>query len=357
MDRHTPRAIATQEVPLDTPVIEISNLRKTFGPKVAVDNLDLTIHAGELIGMIGPNGAGKTTTIRIVMSILFPDSGHVRVLGRDSALKSKDRIGYLPEERGLYKKMKVGAFLAYIARLKGIDAGEANRRAAEWLARLELGDVAKKRSEELSKGMQQKIQFASALIHDPDVLILDEPFSGLDPVNARMLQGFIAERRRAGKTIIFSTHQMSQAEALCDRVVMIHEGKKVLDNTPEEIRSRFDPRAVAIDPVGSVAEAERSLRSLAFVSGVIGPEGQAENGGAGGATRGGRSRQVLAQLADGVSATGSLAKLVSVVPATRAEVVRPSLEDVFVEIVKGGTLTPEERVRLLAGTRGDSSGD
>ncbi|GJQ30865.1 MAG: ABC transporter ATP-binding protein [Phycisphaerae bacterium] len=324
-----------------TYAIELRALRKAFGPRVAVDDFDLAIPTGALVGFIGPNGAGKTTTIRMVMSIIFPDRGTIKVLGRASAVESKDRIGYLPEERGLYKKMKVGAFLAYMARLKGMDGDGLDNRVQTWLERVGLGDCAKKRCEELSKGMQQKVQFISAVIHEPDLLILDEPFSGLDPVNSRVLRGLIDEQHRAGKTIIFSTHQMSQAEALCDRIVMIHQGRKVLDDTPGAIRSRFDPRAV---------ELEAGKPNVAAALGAL-PEvvsTHAHNG------------RVRVELREGVEAAEMIPRLASVTGAHRIEVVRPTLEDIFIEIVQD-TVAESERELLRAslrnGGRGDRGGD
>ncbi len=320
--------------------IEIRGLTKTFGSKVAVDSLDLTVERGSLIGLIGPNGAGKTTTIRIVMSIIFADRGELSVLGRRSAVESKDRIGYLPEERGLYRKMRVGPFLEYVARLKGVPKREAARRVREWLDKVGLADCLKKRCEELSKGMQQKVQFVASVLHEPELIILDEPFSGLDPVNSRLLRQLIDEQHKAGRTIIFSTHQMGQAEALCDRVVMIHQGKKVLDHTIPEIRSRFDPRAVLIEPV----DPSRVDGVLGGIAGVSGVEAS--------------GRSVVVHVAPGTGATELIPRLAAAIPAQRIEVLRPSLEDVFIEIVAGKGTSQDERQRLLAAMRaGDSSGD
>ncbi len=234
--------------------ISIRNLTKTFGPKLAVSNLDLDVPTGSLCGFIGPNGAGKTTTIRMIMSILFPDSGELSVLGRPSAIESKDRIGYLPEERGVYRKMKVLPFLTYMAKLKGVDSSAARQKSAEWLGKVGLGDVAKKKCEELSKGMQQKVQFISAVIHEPDLLILDEVFSGLDPLNRRLMRELIEEQHKAGRTIVFSTHAMYEAEQLCDRVFMIHRGVKVLDDTLQGIRNRFDPKTIVVEPDGHLMD-------------------------------------------------------------------------------------------------------
>lgn len=316
------------------PAIELAKLRKTFGSRVAVDDFDLVIQPGELVGFIGPNGAGKTTTIRMVMSIIFPDRGTIGVLGRASAVESKDRIGYLPEERGLYKKMKVGQFLEYVATLKGAKGDGLAQRVRTWLERVGLGDCGKKRCEELSKGMQQKVQFISAVIHEPDLLILDEPFSGLDPVNAKVLRGLIDEQHRAGKTIIFSTHQMFQAETLCDRVVMIHQGRKVIDDTPSAIRSRFDPRAVLLEPGRpNVAGALGDMPEVAAT--------HANNG------------AVTVELRDGVDAAGMIPRLATATAARRIEVVRPTLEDIFIEIVERGAAEADKEV-LRASLRGDA---
>ena len=192
-----------------TNAIEIHGVTKTFGPKTAVKDLDLVIPEHALYAFIGPNGAGKTTTIRMIMSILFPDKGEISVLGKASAVESKDRIGYLPEERGLYKKMKVGSFLNYMGRLKGMDAGPLDKTVKDWLVRMGLAETYRKKCEELSKGMQQKVQFIAAVIHKPDLIILDEPFSGLDPVNRKLLRDLIDQERQRGCTLIFSTHAMA----------------------------------------------------------------------------------------------------------------------------------------------------
>ncbi|MBX3386922.1 MAG: ATP-binding cassette domain-containing protein [Phycisphaeraceae bacterium] len=248
--------------------VSISNVRKSFGSKVAVDDLNLEIPSGSLCGFIGPNGAGKTTTIRMVMSIIFPDRGDIRVLGKASAMESKDRIGYLPEERGVYRKMKVAPFLRYIARLKGVDGPAAAKRSADWLERVGLAESAGRRCEELSKGMQQKVQFIASVIHEPELLILDEVFSGLDPVNRKLMRELIDEQHRAGRTIIFSTHAMYEAEQLCDRIFMIHHGKKVIDAPLAEIRRRFDSRTVIVEPVGPFDAAMDALASLSGVTGV-----------------------------------------------------------------------------------------
>ena len=205
--------------------VRIEGVNKRFGSVQAVRDISLQIPERSLCGFLGPNGAGKSTTIRMIMSIISPDSGTVEVLG-SSALRMKDRIGYLPEERGLYRKMKVGEFVGYMAKLKGVHPTGLTRRIEDWLERLALPGVAKRRCEELSKGQQQKIQLLSAIIHAPDLLILDEPFSGLDPINGRLVTDLIRSEQARGATIIFSTHQMHTAEALCDKVVLINKATK-----------------------------------------------------------------------------------------------------------------------------------
>lgn len=305
--------------------IELTNLRKTFGEKVAVTGLNLTIKQGSVVAFLGPNGAGKTTTIRMILSILFADSGNISVLGRPSAIESKDRIGYLPEERGLYRKMKVGSFLAYMAKLKGVPDGDAARRVAHWLERVGLADCHRKKCEELSKGMQQKVGFITAVIHEPELIILDEPFSGLDPVNARLLRELIDEQHASGRTIIFSTHVMSHAEALCDHVVMINRGEKVLDEPMQRIRSRFDPRLILLEPLGSddgalmTDSVGEAISRLAFVERVD------------------RSKlgtpEFAITLREGSDARSAMVELLGVVPTRRVELKRVRLEDVFIRLV------------------------
>jgi ABC-2 type transport system ATP-binding protein len=299
-----------------TDAIVLHRVRKTFGRKVAVRDLDLVVPRGSMYGFIGPNGAGKTTTIRMIMSILFPDSGQVEVLGHRSALDAKDRIGYLPEERGVYRKMKVGAFLRYIGHLKGVDRKDA---VSGWLERVGLAEVENQRCEELSKGMLQKIQFIASVIHQPDLLILDEPFSGLDPVNMRLLRELIDAEHERGATIIFSTHVMHQAEELCDHIVMIHDGDKVLDESLSRIRARHDPRLILLEPIDGDARPEAVTARLAAVAGVEAV-----------ARADGRYRVTLA---DGTAPREAMRDLVAAVPPARIELHRPTLEDVFVDIV------------------------
>jgi len=317
--------------------IVLKSLTKTFGKTVAVRNLDLVVPEGALYGVIGPNGAGKTTTIRMILSILFADSGELTVLGKRSALDAKDRIGYLPEERGLYKKMRVDEFLAYMAHLKGVYDPGLKRRVRDFLDRVELGNVEMKKCEELSKGMQQKVQFVAAIIHQPDLLILDEPFAGLDPVNQRLLRDLVVEEHKRGATILFSTHVMVHAEQLCDHVVMIHKGEKVLDETFAGIRAQFDPRSILFEPMDPLAD----VSALESVNGVLSlrREGSVWD-------------IALEERADPAAIIRAIA--VAVAPA-RIELRRPTLEDVFIAIVDGtSTVAGDERTRLRASLRESS---
>jgi len=317
--------------------ITLNGVTKTFGTKVAVRDLDLVVPTGAIYGFIGPNGAGKTTTIRMIMSILFPDCGQISVLGHESALDAKDRIGYLPEERGLYKKMKVGAFLMYMERLKR-DSGTGSRsRVRGWLEKVGLADVENKKCEELSKGMQQKIQFISTGIHEPELLILDEPFSGLDPVNMRLLRDLVLEQGRRGATVIFSTHVMEQAEQICDHVIMINDGDKVLDDSLTEIRQRFDPRTILFESleIGADVTALRSLPSVVDV------------------TRTSAHHEI--SLKPGSDPGEAIREIVNAVPASRVELHRPTLEDIFVQIVTEGGNSALSLENLRAGLRRESA--
>ena len=315
--------------------IVVRKVTKAFGKTVAVRDLDLTVSSGSLCGFIGPNGAGKTTTIRMIMSIMLPDAGEISVLGCASALEAKDRIGYLPEERGIYKKMKVSSFLKHIGRLKGVPDAVLNQRVERWLDAVELGEVANKKCEELSKGMQQKVQFITCVVHEPDLLILDEPFSGLDPVNMRLLRNLILQEHERGTTIIFSTHVMAQAEALCDRIVMIDEGAKVLDESVAEIRAKFDPRMVKLEPL----DPEADVALLSRISGI----GSVEQ-------EGGEWKLHLTATSEPSSV---IREIVAQVPPARIEVHRPSLEDIFVQIVTGSASAAEREVRTLRASVSD----
>ncbi len=226
-------------------MLKIRNLIKRYGDFTAVDDLSFEVYAGEVFGLLGPNGAGKTTTIRTAMDIFKPDSGSVSVLGQPPGV-ARSRVGYLPEERGLYRDLKVLETLVYLAQLKGTDRSTATRRATAWLQRVELADWANRRVKDLSRGMQQKIQFVASLVHDPDLLILDEPFQGLDPVNVEMIKDLIRSLQREGKTIALSAHQMNLVEALCDRIVLINHGQAVLYGDLADIKRRYAAHTVRL---------------------------------------------------------------------------------------------------------------
>jgi len=230
--------------------VEIEGVTKTFGSVVAVDGLSLAVPKGSVYGFIGPNGSGKTTTLRMIMRILHPDQGTIQVLGEDVTDRdaASDRVGYLPEERGLYRKMRVGDLLRFYAELKGVR--DYQPRIARWLRHFDLADYTKKKVETLSKGMSQKVQFIASVLHEPELLILDEPFSGLDPVNQDVIKDAVLEMKRAGTTVIFSTHDMDVAERMCDFVFMIFKGRKVLDGTLESIQNRYGMDTVRVRVAG-----------------------------------------------------------------------------------------------------------
>jgi ABC-2 type transport system ATP-binding protein len=227
--------------------ISVNRVSKSYGDFVAVNELSIEVKTGSIFGLLGPNGAGKSTTIRMIVNITMPDSGQITLFGRPMSAKLQERVGYLPEDRGLYKKMKVGEQLAFFAELKGLPRQEAYRRIDAWLKRIEMTDWKNKKWEELSKGMQQKVQFVSTILHSPDLVILDEPFSGLDPISAGLLKEIVQELKENNKTIIFSTHLMEQAEELCDEICLINHGRNVLGGQVREIKRGFGWRYVAID--------------------------------------------------------------------------------------------------------------
>jgi len=218
----------------------LSGVTKRFGSFTAVDDLHMAVPKGSIQGFLGPNGAGKTTTIRMIMSIFYPDQGSIEVLGHSNAEAVKDRLGYLPEEKGLYKKMKTAEIVSYFGKLKGMDSATANERAKSLLTRYGLGDWLDKKCESLSKGMGQKVQLLGTIIHDPELVILDEPFSGLDPVNMEVMRETILDMKREGRTVIFSTHVMAQTEEICDAIVLFNKGRKVLDGTIREVKDTGD---------------------------------------------------------------------------------------------------------------------
>ena len=267
--------------------IDIAGVTKTFGSHVAVDDLSLSVDEGSIYGFIGPNGSGKTTTLRMIMNILLPDRGEIHVLGRSGSAAAHDDVGYLPEERGLYRKMSVGRLLHYYGALKGAKAADVEREMTFWLERLDLAKWRHHKIEALSKGMSQKVQLIATVIARPKVVILDEPFSGLDPVNANVLRESVLELRQRGSTIVFSTHDMSVAEEMCDRIFMIFKGRKVLDGTLDEIQARYghdtvrvrteagraaldgDPGVEAVSDYGNLQEVRLSGDPQAFLARLV----------------------------------------------------------------------------------------
>lgn len=233
--------------------LEVKNLTKSFGKLKAVDDVSFNVPEGSVFGLIGRNGAGKTTTIRMMMNIYSPDSGEVTLRGVKVGQEFKDRVGYLPEERGLYKKMKVMDTLLFFAELKGITGRAVSKKAKEYLNRFDLWDRRKSKIEDLSKGNQQKIQFIATVLHDPEFIILDEPFSGLDPINTNLLKEIILEKKKEGKVIIFSTHLMEFAEKMCDHIAMIDCGKIILSGSMNEIKSKYAQRNVSLNYEGDIS--------------------------------------------------------------------------------------------------------
>ena len=320
------------------PALRLQRLTKTFGDKRAVDEIDLAVPRGATYGFIGPSGAGKTTCIRMIMSILFPDSGELSVLGHKSALEAKDRIGYLPDERGVYRRMKVGDFLTYIAQLKGVSAEEALPRAMELLARTGLVDVEKKKCEELSKGMLHRVEFVAAIINRPELIILDEPFSGLDPVSVKLLKDLVAGEHQRGATILFSTHIMAHAEELCQHIVMIHQGRKVLDEPMAGLRRKFDPRIIRVEPLDEAAP----MGVLRQIPGVVDVKTTYEG--------------CEVHLHAGIDPTTAMQQIGATIPVASIAMARLRLEDVFLRLVAADTGGAEAERALRANLQGISEG-
>jgi ABC-2 type transport system ATP-binding protein len=293
----------------------VNNISKNFGETRAVNDLSFEVTAGEIFAMLGPNGAGKTTTIRMVLDILRPDKGSIEVLGDTINQSTKDRIGYLPEERGLYRDITVIDCLAYLGTLKGVNNKEARARAAELLARVGLEDAATKKVSALSRGMQQKAQFAATILHNPDLVIIDEPFSGLDPVNTLLIKELMYEIKDQGKTVIMSTHMMHQVEEMADRMLMMNHGSQVLYGRVDDIRQQYASHAVYVHGTGEWA-------SLPGVESVTYDRDE---------------RADLVQLKPGFSADDflRLAAQRDDIQINRFEVALPSLDEIFIEVVGG----------------------
>ncbi len=291
--------------------IRAENVTKKFGEFTAVDSLNVEVRSGRVFGFLGPNGAGKTTTIRMIVGIIHPDSGRIEVLGSSSPESVQNKIGYLPEERGLYKKMKIVDQLRYFAALKGVSRSEIDKRIDYWLQRMKLFEWKSKKSSDLSKGMAQKIQFISAVLHDPELLILDEPFSGLDPINVEFLIDIVSELKSQNKTIIFSTHLMETAERLCDDILLINKSRTVVNGTLRDVKSRFRKNIVSLRAIGG----EKVLLDKSLVARLE------EN-----------SDEKRVFLAENADSQQLLTRLINDgATVLKFELVEPSLKDIFIE--------------------------
>lgn len=291
--------------------VEVEHLAKRFGETQAVADVSFSVEPGEIFGLLGPNGAGKTTTIRMMLDIFKPDAGVVRIFGGELDLSKKRSIGYMPEERGLYKDLKLGATLVYLATLKGMDEKLARERLGVWLERFDLAEHQQKKAQELSRGMQQKAQIVATLLHEPDLIVIDEPFSGLDPVSTRLVKQILEEQRQAGKSILMSTHQMYQVEALCDRIVLIDGGCTVLYGAVDEIKRNFAGNAVAIEGQGD----------LSGIPGVL--ETRQHNG----------AWHLALEIGTDPQAVFRALAARDNVKIERFELAEPSLDDIFVNVV------------------------
>lgn len=295
------------------PVVELADVSKAYENKIAVNNLSLSIEAGQMFGLLGPNGAGKTSSIRMMMGITIPDSGGVRLFDKPFERASLDRVGYLPEERGLYRKMNVLDQLMFFGRLHGVAADDARKRGTDWAKRLEISDALDKKTEELSKGMQQKIQLIATLLHNPGLIVMDEPFSGLDPVNAAIVERILLELKDEGKAILFSTHRMDQVEKLCDSICLINDGEAVLGGRVREVKGRYKRDHVIVEFEGDPAFLQS--REVAEAKNF---SGHAE-----------------IRLQPNGDAQKLLHEAASMATIYRFELVEPSLEEIFIRTVGG----------------------
>lgn len=293
-------------------VVQLSNICKNYDEFVAVDHLSLSIPPGGIYGLLGPNGAGKTSTIRMMIGIIVPDSGQISVFGQPLSRAHLDEFGYLPEERGLYKKMKVLEHLVFLGQLKGMNSADAAASARRWCERFELTGWTDKKVEELSKGMQQKVQFIGAVLHDPRLIIMDEPFSGLDPANALALKDALLELAKNGKTILFSTHRMDSAERLCQSICLINHGKAVLQGDLSEIKSRYGKVSVQIRYEGDASFLHNAKLVQSFND---------------------YGNYVEVRLAAGADAQDLLQLAASKARLSKFEVMEPSLEEIFLDVV------------------------
>ncbi|MEO6655922.1 MAG: ATP-binding cassette domain-containing protein [Pyrinomonadaceae bacterium] len=295
--------------------LRVENVTKGFGDFTAVEDLSFAVRAGRVFGFLGPNGAGKTTTIRMIVGITAPDEGKIEFFGERMSASMQDRIGYLPEERGLYKKMKIVDQLRYFAALKDVPRAVADKRIDQWLERMNLSEWKNKKTTDLSKGMQQKIQFISTVLHDPDLLILDEPFSGLDPINVEFMIEVLAEFKTQEKTIIFSTHLMETAERLCNDILLINKSKKVIGGTLREVKASYGKNLIALRAVGAEAVLSDKTLILKAVE---------------------HSDEIEIELAENSDPQTLLKRLVeSGAVISKFERVEPSLNDIFIDQIGG----------------------
>jgi len=292
-------------------VVNLDRISKSYEQKIAVRELSLQIEEGTMFGLLGPNGSGKTSSIRMMIGITMPDSGSVNLFGKPFSRESLKKVGYLPEERGLYKKMKVMDQLIFMGELRGLDPVAAGKRAHDWCERMQITEAIDKKTEELSKGMQQKIQFIATLLHDPDLVIMDEPFSGLDPVNATLLQDTLVDLKKSGKAILFSTHRMDQVEKLCDAICLINRGHPVLQGGMREVKSRYERNHVVMNFEGDAS----FLQHPAILS-YKNYSGQAE-----------------IELKPGANSQELLREAVAKATITKFELMEPSLEEIFIRTV------------------------
>jgi ABC-2 type transport system ATP-binding protein len=308
------------------PIVQLNHVRKVYDTKVAVEDLSFAIEPGTMFGLLGPNGSGKTSSIRMMIGITVPDSGQVSLFDQPFTRKALARVGYLPEERGLYKKMHVMGQLIFLGQLHGLSASIASRRAHFWCEKLNITEAISKKTEDLSKGMQQKIQFISTLLHDPDLIIMDEPFSGLDPVNAVLLMDTLVDLRREGKAVLFSTHRMDQVEKLCDNIALIDRGHLVLSGSMRAIKSFYPRNRVLIN-----FEGDDAFLSHPAIESLKRYNGHAEI-----------KLRPSRTLAD--DAQSLLALAITHARISRFEVMEPTLEDIFIEKVREGsaTIAPRE---------------
>jgi ABC-2 type transport system ATP-binding protein len=293
-------------------IIDVNNISKRFGDVQAVDQLSFEVHPGEIFGLLGPNGAGKTTSIRMILDIFEPDSGEIEILGGAMTEEKKNQIGYLPEERGLYQEIPLERCLTFLATLKGMDEHKAGTQLKEYMEHFDLYQYRNSKVKELSKGMQQKAQLITTLVHDPDVVIIDEPFTSLDPVNTEMVKDMLEQKRDEGKAIIMSTHQMNQVEELCDRILLIDHGHRVLYGTLQEIQQGFASRDIMVTPLSNLPETIEGVREILKMNG--------------------RFRLVLEETAQPNRILRNLIN--SGVELVEFEIAVPPLNDIFIKVVK-----------------------